>query len=73
MINDVCGIMTSSRPAGNGRDSERLFIACSGEVDARVFKRLREAGDKMCGDVETDCVANWAGASRKIARATYPG
>ena len=72
MIKDVCGIMTSSKPAGNGRDSERLFIAGVGEVDAKVFNRLREAGDKMCGEVETECAANWAGAGCKIARAMYP-
>ena len=72
MVKDVCGIMTSSKPAGNGRDSERLFIAGVGEVDAKVFNRLREAGDKMCGEVETECAANWAGAGCKIARAMYP-
>ena len=72
MIKDVCGIMTSSNPAGNERNTERLFIAGVGEVDAKVFNRLREAGDKMCGEVETECVANWAGAGCKIARAMYP-
>ena len=72
MIKDVCGIMTSSKPAANGRDTERLFIAGVGEVDASVFNRLREAGDKMCGEVETECSANWAGAGCKIARAMYP-
>ena len=72
MVKDVCGIMTSSKPAGNGRDSERIFIAGVGEVDAKVFNRLREAGDKMCGEVETECAANWAGAGCKIARAMYP-
>ena len=72
MIKDVCGIMTSSKPAGNGGTTERLFIAGVGEVDASVFNRLREAGDKMCGEVETECVANWAGAGCKIAQAMYP-
>ena len=72
MIKDVCGIMTSGKPAGNGRNTERLFIAGVGEVDAGVFNRLREAGDKMCGEVETECSANWAGAGCKIARAMYP-
>ena len=72
MVKDVCGIMTSSKPAGNGRDSERLFIAGVGEVDAKVFTRLREAGDKMCGEVEAECSTNWAGAGCKIARAMYP-
>ena len=71
MVKDVCGVMTSST-AGNGRDTERLFIAGVGEVDANVFNRLREAGDKMCGEVETECVANWASAGCKIARAMYP-
>ena len=72
MIKDVCGIMNSSKPAENGRETKRLFIAGVGEVDASVFNRLREAGDKMCGEVETECVANWAGAGCKIARAMYP-
>ena len=72
MIKDVCGIMTSSKPAGNGRETERLFIAGVGEVDASVFNRLRDAGDKMCGEVETECAANWAGAGCKIAQAMYP-
>ena len=72
MVKDVCGIMTSSIPSGNERNTERLFIAGVGEVDAKVFNRLREAGDKMCGEVETECVANWAGAGCKIARAMYP-
>ena len=72
MIKDVCGIMTSSKPVGDGRDTERLFIAGVGEVDASVFKRLRGAGDKMCGEVETECSANWASAGCKIARAMYP-
>ena len=72
MIKDVCGIMTSSKPALNGLNTERLFIAGLGEVDASVFNRLREAGDKMCGEVETECSANWAGAGCKIARAMYP-
>ena len=72
MVKDVCGIMTSSKPSGNGRNTERLFIAGIGEVDAGVFNRLREAGDKMCGEVETECVANWAGSGCKIARAMYP-
>ena len=72
MSKDVCGIMTSSKPAGNGRDTERLFIADVGEVDASVLNRLREAGDKMCGEVETECVANWAGAGCEIAKAMYP-
>ena len=72
MIKDVCGIMTSSKPVGDGRDTERLFIAGVGEVDAIVFNRLREAGDKMCGEVETECSANWVSAGCKIARAMYP-
>ena len=72
MIKDVCGIMTSSKPAGNGRNTERLFIASVGEVNADVFNRLREAGDKMCGDVETECSTNWAGEGCKIARAMHP-
>ena len=72
MIKDVCGIMTSGKSAGNGLNAERLFIAGVGEVDSGVFNRLREAGDKMCGEVETECSANWAGEGCKIARALYP-
>lgn len=72
MIKDVCGVMTASKPSGNQSGAERLFIAGVGEVDAAVFNRLREAGDKMCGEVETECVANWVGSSCKIARALYP-
>ena len=72
MIKDVCGIMTSSKPDGNERSTERLFIAGVGEVDAEVFNRLRDAGDKMCGEVETECVANWVGSGCKIAKAMYP-
>lgn len=72
MARDVCGIMTSSKPAGNGRNTERLFIAGIGEVDAGVFNRLREAGDKMCGEVETECLINWVSAGCKIAQAMYP-
>lgn len=72
MIKDVCGIMTSSKPASNQANAARLFIAGVGEVDAAVFNRLREAGDKMCGEVEVECMANWAGPSCKIARAMYP-
>ena len=72
MVKDVCGIMTSSIPAGNVRNAARLFIAGVGEVDASVFNRLRDAGDKMCGEVETECATNWAGAGCKIARAMYP-
>ena len=72
MIKDVCGIMTSSKLEGSERNSERLFIVGIGEVDASIFNRLREAGDKMCGEVETECEANWAGAGCKIARALYP-
>ena len=37
--------MTSSKSAGNGRNTEHLFIAGIGEVGASVFNRLREAGD----------------------------
>ena len=51
--------MTSSKPAINGFNTERLFITGVGEVDASVFNRLREAGDKVCGGVETEYVANW--------------
>ena len=72
MIKDVCGIMTSSKPASNQANAERLFIAGVGEVDAAVFNRLREAGDKMCGEVEVECMANWASPGCKIARAMYP-
>ena len=72
MVKDVCGIMTSSKPDGNERSTERLFIAGIGEVDASAFNRLREAGDKMCGEVETECLANWTGAGCKIAKAMYP-
>ena len=71
MVKDVCGIMTSSKSAGNGRNTQRLFIAGIGEVDARILNRLRDAGDKMCGEVETECTKNWAGAGCKIARAIY--
>ena len=71
MVKDVCGIMTSSKSAGNGRNTQRLFIAGIGEVDARISNRLRDAGDKMCGEVETECTKNWAGAGCKIARAIY--
>ena len=49
--------MTSSKPAINGFNTERLFITGVGEVDARVLNRLREAGDKVCGEVETECVS----------------
>lgn len=72
MIKDVCGIMTSSKPASNQANAARLFIAGVGEVDAAVFNRLREAGDKMCGEVEVECMANWASPGCKIARAMYP-
>lgn len=72
MVKDVCCIMTSSKPAGNVRNTERLFIAGVGEVDAGVLNRLREAGDKMCGEVGTECATNWAGAGCRIARAMYP-
>ena len=72
MIKDVCGIMISRKPSGNERNTERLFISGVGEVDAGVFNRLREAGDKMCGEVEAECSANWSGAGCKIARAIYP-
>ncbi|MBC7548964.1 MAG: hypothetical protein H7224_10055 [Polaromonas sp.] len=44
-VKDVCSIMTSSKPAVNGRNTEHLFIAGIGGVDAGVFNRLREAGD----------------------------
>ena len=64
--------MTSSTPVINGFNTERLFITGVGEVDASVFNRLREAGDKVCGEVETECVAKWLGAGCKIARAVYP-
>ena len=72
MVKDVCGIMTGSKLGGNERNPERLFIAGVGEVDARVFNRLRDAGDQMCGEVETVCAANWLGPGCKIARAMYP-
>ena len=72
MIKDVCGITNSSSSEGRERNTERLFIAGVGEVDASAFNRLRDAGDKMCGEVETECAANWAGAGCKIARAMYP-
>ena len=72
MVKDVCGIMTGSKLGGNERNPERLFIAGIGEVDARVFNRLRDAGDQMCGEVETECAANWLGPGCKIARAMYP-
>ena len=72
MVKDVCGIMTSSKLEESERNTERLFIVGVGEVDASVFNRLRDAGDKMCSEVETECEANWAGAGCKIARAMYP-
>lgn len=72
MSKNVCGIMTTSKSIANGDNTERLFIAGVGEVDAGVFTRLREAGNKMCGEVETECSANWAGVGCKIARAMYP-
>ena len=72
MIKDVCGITNSSSSEGRERNTERLFIVGVGEVDASAFNRLRDAGDKMCGEVETECAANWAGASCRIARALYP-
>ena len=72
MIKDVCGIMTGSKLGGNERNPERLFIAGVGEVDAKVFNRLRDAGDQMCGEVETECAANWLGPGCKIAQVMYP-
>ena len=72
MIKDVCGITNSSSSEGRERNTERLFIVGVGEVDASAFNRLRGAGDKMCGEVETECAANWAGAGCRIARALYP-
>ena len=72
MIKDVCGITNSSSSEGRERNTERLFIVGVGEVDASAFNRLRDAGDKMCGEVETECAANWAGAGCRIARAMYP-
>ena len=72
IIKGVCGIMTSGKSAENGRNTERLFIAGVGEVDAGVLNHLRGAGDRMCGELETECSANWAGAGCKIARAMYP-
>ena len=72
MIKDVCGITNSSSSEGRERNTERLFIVGVGEVDASAFNRLRDAGDKMCGEVETECAANWAGAGCRIARALYP-
>lgn len=72
MIKDVCGVMTASTPRDGEGNTERLFIAGVGEVDAKAFNRLREAGDRMCAEVERECGANWLGAGCKIARAMYP-
>ena len=72
MSKDLCGVMAGNAPPANQGSSERLFIAGIGEVDAKAFNRLREAGDKMCGEVQIECAADWLGAGCKIAKAMYP-
>ena len=61
MINEVCGILTSTKPGGNGRNTDRLFIAGVGEVDANVINRPREAGDKMWSESGRRGLQNCAG------------
>ena len=69
MLRGTCGAMQASASAPI---SSRVFIAGVGEVDGAKFAALRQAGDAMCGEVETACRADWQGGTCKIARALYP-
>ena len=69
MFRDVCGVMKGSAPNAT---QGRLFIAGIGEVDAQVFTRLRAAGDTMCQELATECLADWTGQACRIGKALYP-
>ncbi len=69
MIRDVCTVMKGSAPSAS---VGRLFIAGIGEVDAQAFSSLRAAGDQMCGELATQCTADWMGQACKIGKVLYP-
>jgi hypothetical protein len=68
MLRDVCGVMKGSAPKAS---EGRLFIAGVGEVDAKAFSKLREAGDAMCQEMALQCQTDWLGQACKIGRALY--
>jgi hypothetical protein len=53
--------------------SDVVLIAGVGRVDARSYRALREAGEGMCAQVQTQCSADWDGASCRTARALWGG
>jgi hypothetical protein len=53
--------------------SEVVLIAGVGRVDARSYRALREAGEGMCAQVQTQCSAQWEGPSCRTARALWGG
>jgi hypothetical protein len=61
-------VMKGSAPSAT---QTRLFIAGVGEVDARAFSRLRQAGDSMCEELVQDCKTDWSGQSCRIGKALY--
>jgi hypothetical protein len=53
--------------------SEVVLIAGVGRVDARSYRALREAGEGMCAQVQSQCGAQWEGPSCRTARALWGG
>jgi hypothetical protein len=70
MLQGVCGVMRPDRAAAPDAAS-RVFIAGTGEVDARIYEALRRQGDAMCGDVGRHCATDWDGQGCRIARLLY--
>lgn len=70
MVNGTCRVM---RPAASQVPAlSRVFIAGLGEVDAAVYRQLRQQGDAMCEDVVAACRTESAGPACRMAQALYP-
>ncbi|MEO8297510.1 MAG: hypothetical protein ABI574_06830 [Burkholderiales bacterium] len=60
-----------SQPRSSAAPGSVLFVAGVGAVDSQAYESLRQAGERMCGDVARECAAAWQGGPCKVARALW--
>jgi hypothetical protein len=70
MVRSTCRVLNDKSEVP---PSEVVFVAGVGQVDAKAYQALREAGEGMCAQVQTACGQAWEGASCRTARALWGG
>jgi hypothetical protein len=70
MVTNTCRAMEPG-VAASAKPGDVVFVAGIGPVDAVLLANLQNAGERMCGDVQTICKQSWNGRECGALKALY--